>query len=238
MTAAPTQGAFSILVYHRFGPVVSDAMTVRTETFRRQLEHLAEHGYPVVPLRTLVLHRLGRGPAPPPRSVAITVDDGHESVFAEMYPLVVRYRVPVTLFIYPSAIANATYAMTWEQLETLHGTGLFEIQSHSYWHPNFNVERRRLAPPDFRAFVMTQLVKPRTVFKQRLGIDADLLAWPFGIYDDELAAAAQQAGYIAGFTLERRLVTPDAPVMALPRFLVTDSASGRAFSSMLPREPS
>ena len=35
----------SILVYHRFGPVVADSMTVRTRTFRWQLEYLREHGY-------------------------------------------------------------------------------------------------------------------------------------------------------------------------------------------------
>src|SRR5262249_52526433 len=70
----------SILLYHRFGPVVHDEMTVRTSTFRGQLEYLKQHGYQIVPLRTVVSHLLGKGPAPPPRSVVITVDDGHASV--------------------------------------------------------------------------------------------------------------------------------------------------------------
>jgi hypothetical protein len=35
--------------------------------------------------------------------------------------------------------------MTWDQLRTLRNTGLFDIQSHTYWHPNFAIERRRLA---------------------------------------------------------------------------------------------
>jgi hypothetical protein len=128
--------------------------------------------------------------------------------------------------------------MTWDQLETLHGSGLFDVQSHTYWHPNFNVERRRLPPSEFAAFVTAQLVRPRTVLGQQLGIDADLLAWPFGIHDEELASAARKAGYVAGFTLERRLVSRDASVMALPRFLVTESATERMFSAMLPKEPS
>jgi peptidoglycan/xylan/chitin deacetylase (PgdA/CDA1 family) len=82
-----------------------------------------------------------------------------------------------------------------------------------------------------------QLVKPKRVLRQKLGIDADLLAWPFGIYDEELIAMARESGYVAGFTLERRLVTPHERIMALPRFLLSDSASGRAFASMLPPEP-
>lgn len=227
----------SILLYHRFGPVVKDAMTVRTVTFRAQLDYLRQHDYPIVPLRTLVSYLLGKGPPPPPRAVFITADDGHVSVFTEMLPVVREYHVPVTLFIYPSAISNASYAMTWGQLTELHRTGLFDIQSHTFWHPNFNTERRRLSPTAYRSFVTMQLVKPRTLLREKLGVDADLLAWPFGIYDDELIAMAHEAGYLAGFTLDRRLVTPHERIMALPRFLVSDSASGRAFASMLPREP-
>jgi hypothetical protein len=48
---------------------------------------------------------------------------------------------------------------------------------------------------------------------------------------------ARNAGYDAAFTLERRLVTPHERIMALPRFLVSDTALGRAFASMLPQEP-
>ena len=227
----------SILLYHRFGPVVKDPMTVRTATFRAQLDYLRQHRYPVIPLRTLVSTLVGQGPAPPLRAVVITADDGHSSVFTEMLPIVHEYHVPVTLFIYPSAISNASYAMTWGQLAELHRTGLFDIQSHTYWHPNFNIERRRLSPAAYRSFVTMQLVKSRTVLREKLGVDADLLAWPFGIYDDDLIAIARESGYVAGFTLERQLVTTHERIMAVPRFLVLDSASGRAFAPMLPQEP-
>jgi peptidoglycan/xylan/chitin deacetylase (PgdA/CDA1 family) len=230
----PAFGEASILLYHRFGPVVKDAMTVRTVTFRAQLDYLKQHGYPVIPLRALVSYLVGQGPAPPARAVVMTADDGHASVFTDMLPIVREYQVPVTLFIYPSAVSNASYAMTWGQLAELHRTGLFDIESHTFWHPNFNTEKRRLSPTAYRSFVTMQLVKPRTVLREKLGVDADLLAWPFGICDDDLIAMARESGYVAGFTLERRLVTSRERIMALPRFLVSDSASGRTFAAMLP----
>jgi peptidoglycan/xylan/chitin deacetylase (PgdA/CDA1 family) len=232
---AAVPGEASILLYHRFGPVVRDEMTVRTATFHAQLDYLKQHGYPIVPLRTVVSHLLGKGPAPPPRSVVITVDDGHASVITEMLPLVREYNIPVTLFIYPSAISNASYAMKWDQLANLQHTGLFDIQSHTYWHPNFKIEKRRLSPDAFQSFVTTQFAKSRKVLKDRLGVDADMLAWPFGIYDDELIAKAREAGYITAFTLDRRPVTSRERIMALPRYLVLDSDSGARFASMLPR---
>lgn len=236
---APTTGnqdaGVTILVYHRFGPTVKDTMTVRASTFRWQLDYLRRQGYPVIPLRTFVSYLQRRGPAPPARSVIMTADDGHESVFTEMLPLVREYEVPVTLFVYPSAISHASYAMTWGQLAALQRTGLFDIQSHTYWHPNFRTERRRLTLPAYRTFAMAQFVKSKAVLKDKLGIDADVIAWPFGIYDDELIAMARDAGYAAGLTIDRRVWAAREPVMALPRFLVTDTAYGRSFRSMLPR---
>jgi peptidoglycan/xylan/chitin deacetylase (PgdA/CDA1 family) len=151
-----------------------------------------------------------------------------------MLPLVEEYHFPVTLFIYPSAISNASYAMKWDQLAALARTGFFDIQSHTYWHPNFKTERKRLSPEAFQSFVTMQFAKPRTVLKSKLGVDADLLAWPFGIYDDELIAKAREAGYIAAFTLDRRPATSAERMLALPRYLVVDSDSGRRFASMLP----
>ena len=233
----PVSVEASILLYHRFGPVVHDQMTVRTVTFRTQLEYLKQHGYPIIPLKTLVNYLLGHGPAPPARAVVITVDDGHASVMTEMLPLVREYRVPVTLFIYPSAISNASYAMKWDQLAELSRTGLFDIQSHTYWHPNFKTEKRRLSPAEYRSFETVQFTKARTVLRNKLGVDATMLAWPFGIYDDELITTAGQSGYVAGFTLDRRPVTPRERMMALPRYLVLDSDSGRTFAAMLPRQP-
>ena len=234
-TAAAGSPEVSILVYHRFGPTAKDGMTVRTATFRWQLDYLREHGHPIIPLHALISYLLGDAAAPPPRSVVITADDGHESVFTEMLPIVSEFRVPVTLFIYPSAISNASYAMRWEQLDALHRTGPFDIESHTYWHPNFKTEKKRLSPTAYRTFATMQLMKSREVLRDTLRVEADLIAWPFGIYDDELIAMAREVGYTAGFTLERRVVTDRELMMALPRFLVTDSASGSRFTTMLPQ---
>lgn len=76
-------------------------------------------------------------------------------------------------------------------------------------------------------------MKARAVLHTRLGVEADLLAWPFGIENEELDGLARDAGYVAGFTIERRIVTPHERIMALPRFLITDGDTGRRFASVL-----
>lgn len=233
--AAPESGNFAvpILLYHRFGPTVADSMTIRTAVFASHLEYLRTNGYSVIPLRQLTDYLAGKAPPPPARSVVITADDGHESVFTDMFPLIKRDRIPVTLFIYPSAISNAKYAMTWEQLRQMRDSGLVDIQSHTYWHPNFKKERQRLAAEAYEKFADMQMSKSKAVLEQRLGGRVDMLAWPFGIYDDDLIDHARRLGYVAGFTLERRHARPSDNVMALPRYLMVDEVRGVSFGRLL-----
>lgn len=233
MAVVRAEPVVPILVYHRFGTTATDSMTVRVETFDAQLRVLRERGYRVVPLADVLAWMRGERPLGAPLAVAITADDGHRSVYELMRPIAYRERLPVTLFIYPSAISNASYAMTWEQLRTLRQSGLFDLQSHTYWHPDFRVERRRLAPPDYRRFVNDQLVRSRERIGAETGAQATLLAWPFGIFDSELMGLATAAGYAAAFTLEGRAAARcDAP-LAIPRILVSDSDDAARFGRML-----
>lgn len=59
------------------------------------------------------------------------------------------------------------------------------------------------------------------------------LAWPFGICDAELMSEASRAGYIAAFSTERRSASPADPLLALPRYIVTDGDVGATFARLL-----
>jgi hypothetical protein len=224
--------AWPILVYHRFGTTAGD-MTVRTSVFEGQLEALERLGYTVVPLRALVAHLRGAGTPLPRRAVVLTVDDGHRSVHSDMLSVLRRHPVPVTLFVYPSAVSNAPYALTWDELRALRATGLVDIQSHTYWHPNFLVEKRRLPEKAYDRLVHDQLVRSKAVLEEHLGSSVDFLSWPFGIHDDDLRRRAAAAGYVAGVALGRRHAMPLDPIMALPRYLITDGDQGARFEALL-----
>lgn len=222
-----------ILLYHRFGATVADGMTITTPVFEAQMKYLHDNGYKVIPLRQLIDHYRGKAPAPGPKSVVIVEDDAHKSVYSDMLPIMKKYRFPVTIFAYPSAISNAKYAMTWDQLRELTKTGLFDVQSHTYWHPNFKKERKKLSQPALDLLVKTQLNKSKARLETELGSKVDMLAWPFGIYDDYLIGKASEAGYGATFTIERRHATSADSVLKLPRYLLVNADSGKAFVQLL-----
>jgi len=222
-----------ILLYHRLGPTVADGMTITTPVFESHMKYLRDNGYTVIPLRQLVDHYRGKAPAPKAKSVVIVQDDAHKSVYSDMYPIIRKYRYPVTIFTYPSAISNAKYAMTWDQLRELKKTGLFDVQSHTYWHPNFKKERKKLSGAALDQLVLTQLRKSKARLQTELGGNVDMLAWPFGIFDDYLIGKAGEAGYVATFTIERRHATSSDKVMKLPRYLLVNADSGKAFAQLL-----
>ena len=231
---AEDQVSVPILLYHRFGPTVADSMTTTTKVFASQLEWLKDHQYTVIPLKTLVNYLRGQGPPPPPKSVVIVTDDGHKTVYSDMLPLVRKYNIPVTLFIYPSCISNASYAMTWDQLKKLQETGLFDLQGHTFWHPNFKKDKKKMTPAEFQKDLGKQLVTSKAVLEKHFGTKVDMLAWPFGIYDKELEDAAAKAGYVVAFSIDRRNVTKGENLMTLPRYLMVNAdGSGKRFEAIV-----
>ena len=214
-----------ILLYHRFGPSASDSMTTPTPFFESHLRYLSENGYTVIPLKDLVDYHLGRRPPPPLRSLVITVDDGHQSVYTDMLPLLKKYHSQATLFLYPSAISNASYALTWNQLREMKETGLFDFQSHTFWHPNFKQEKKRLTSDQYEVSVKMQLTKSKEKLEKEFHTRVDMLAWPFGIYDEHLMQKAAEAGYVAAFAMMRQHATSGDNILSLPRYLLTNSNS-------------
>jgi peptidoglycan/xylan/chitin deacetylase (PgdA/CDA1 family) len=223
----------AILTYHNFNPTVPGSMSLTPERFETQLKWLKEKGYTVIPLKDLVSYLQGKNIVLPAKSVVITADDGWESVYTYMLPLVRKYQIPVTLFIYPSTISEGTHAMTWDQLKELQNTGLFDIQSHTETHPNFKQEKRHRSAESYAKFVNFELVHSKQVLEEKLGKKMTLLAWPFGIYDEYLEQQAAKAGYEMAFTIDYRKAARYEKAMAQPRYMIVVSEDMKTFAGIV-----
>jgi len=222
-----------VLVYHRFAATALDSMTLRISNFETQLRMIERLECTVIPLADWVAWRRGERATLPPRAVVLTADDGHRSQFEVMAPLLHARGWPLTLFVYPSAISNASYAMTWPQLRELLAEPGFTVQSHTFWHPNLLQERRRLSPDAFQRFAADQLRRSLEVIEQRLSQPVSLLAWPFGLSDEALWKQAAECGYQAAVTLGNRSASMHDPLYAVPRHLIVDSVDERQLAARL-----
>jgi peptidoglycan/xylan/chitin deacetylase (PgdA/CDA1 family) len=230
---AVTPKKIPVLCYHRFGVEVADSMTIKNSAFAEQMAWLKTNGYTVIPLDNAIQYMEGKIKSIPPKSVVITVDDGHKSVYSDMAPMVKKYKIPITLFIYPSAISNAKYAMNWEQLRELETTKLFRVESHTYWHPNFKKEKKTLSAEEYAKSVDKQLRGSKKKLEERMGHEVKYLAWVFGIYDNDLLVDAKKAGYSAAFTIDRKHASSADNVMALGRYMVVSKHDLKAFERMV-----
>lgn len=222
-----------ILCYHNFSPTVPGSMNMTPQTLESQLQWLKQNGYTVIPLKMAVEYLLGTRASLPAKAVVVTVDDGWQSVYTYMLPLVKKYNIPVTLFIYPSTISSGKHALTWNELKELQATGLFDIQGHTYTHPNFKREKRGRTEISYQQFVTNELVKSKKILETQLGTQITLLAWPFGIYNDYLKEQAAKAGYIMAFSIDATKANRSFTPMAEPRYMILQGQSMKTFVNIV-----
>lgn len=221
-----------ILTYHNFNPTVKGSMSITPAKFEMQIKWLKDNGYTVIPLQNVVSYLQGKEITLPEKPVVITADDGWESVYTYMLPIAREYHIPVTLFIYPLTISKGAHALTWNQLKELQKTGLFDIQGHTYWHPNFKQEKKHLTPIAYQKFVHNQLANSKKVLEDKLHKPITLLAWPFGIYDDNLENEAAKS-YVMAFSIDDRSASKSEKSMAQPRYMVSEGRSMKAFAALM-----
>ena len=107
------------------------------------------------------------------------------------------------------------------------------MQAHTFWHPNFKKEKKKLKPAEYQKLVDTQLTKSKAFLEKRFGTTVDVLAWPFGIYDDELEKDAAKAGYVVAFSIDRRNASPSEKMMAQPRYLMINGDGLKNFEAIV-----
>jgi peptidoglycan/xylan/chitin deacetylase (PgdA/CDA1 family) len=219
----------TILCYHNLNPTIPGSMNMKPAKFAAQMQWLHDNGFTFVPLQTVVAYLQGKQVTLPEKPIVLTADDGWQSVYTYMYPIIKKLNIPTTLFIYPETISSGKHAMTWDELKELQQTGLFDIQGHTYSHPNFKHEKKALSDAAYDKFVDTELVKSKRILDEKLHINVTLLAWPFGIYNSYLEEQAEKAGYAMAFTIDAIPANRNFRPMAQPRFMIVDGLTMATF---------
>lgn len=222
-----------IILYHNLNPTVPGSMTITPQKFEANLKRLKDNGFTFIPLKEAVEYLQGKRDTLPSKPVVLTADDGWESVYIYMYPIIKKLNIPITLFIYPGSISSGKHFLSWDQLHELKNTGLFDIQGHTYTHPNFKIAKRNMSPAAYAQFVQKELFTSKKILENKMGIKVTLLAWPFGIYNNYLENAAAKAGYVMAFTIGYRTANRSFKPMEQPRFMIVDKLDDQTFKIIL-----
>lgn len=235
----------AVLMYHgvcRLPAWAADLYQhVLPHQFAEQMRLLRDNGWRVLSLERLVELAVAGRPLPP-RSVALTFDDGYRSLL-EAWPHIERAGFPATIFLATGYIGRASFGwlegewgnseaaapLSWAQVRELAGRGA-DFGSHTVSH-------RPLGPlPE--AELHRELTDSRHDIEWRLERRVSLFSAPFAWPEEEsfrvrLAELLRQAGYVGAVTTALGRVCRGAEVMALPRLPINAHDTLATFEAKL-----
>lgn len=223
-------GGLTIIGWHRLD-ATSQGLSIGVDDFQRHLDEIENWGATVLPLDQ-ALAGLQAGTLPD-RALVLTFDDGYASVIEKAWPLLRERGMPATSFVVSGAW-DGKRRYPWDLDEPEHDTirlsrpdeiadaarsGL-DIGSHTVTHPWLP----RLDVADLKR----ELVESREAISELIGRPVTSLAYPTGGWDSTVRAAAEDAGYASGITVDRGLNTARTPPLSLRRsFAPSDAADLR-----------
>ena len=197
-----------ISVYHHVSTSTPASTSLSPEAFRAHLRFLAENDFTVLPV-TEIIGELNRGGELPNKLVAITFDDGYESIYSTAFPLLQEFGFPFTVFISTGPIDRQQKGyMTWEQLALLRDAGVI-IGNHGTEHKSMLEQSLDQARADIR--------NAQSRITTELGPQPHLFAYPYGEYSNASKQLIAELGYI-GFAQSSGATGPTTDQTALPRF--------------------
>lgn len=239
-SARAGQPGVSILCYHHFEEKPLQGFSVKPADFEQQMAWLAANGFRVMKLSDIVDKLSGKDASPfPEKAVAITIDDGYKCAYERALPVLRKHKFPATLFIYPGYVGAKGDKMPWDAYKALAKDELFDVQCHSYTHPNFAQMARKLPADRYTREMHRELALSRKTLEEHLGKKVDLLAYPYGIYDEQIRDWASEAGYRAMFSVNGSPNPRSAKASSLSRVMVMFADGPKAFArkaSALPME--
>ena len=181
-----------VLLYHDISHSYSDEYTISPSLFAAQMEWLSNNGFRAISLRGIP--RLSENE----KAVVITFDDGYVSYMDYAFPLFREYGFHSLINVigshaggFLSFVGNRP-VLSWDEYRYLLESGLVDIGCHSHDLHAFShrgalgVSAQRLEE-DLNTFLAT--------LGRETGTSTDILAWPYGLYDEKGISVAKKAGF-------------------------------------------
>ena len=207
-----------ILMYHDVSHANPGKDVVTPEELRSDLLWLREQGYQPVTM-ALVIAWVDGGAPLPPRPVVLSFDDGYTSACDRVLPLLRELEMPMVLSViagsadefsaYPQGKVRYAHA-AWPQLRELAGSGLAELQNHSYdLHRSLGGGRGwgcdRL-PGESRGAYEERLAADVLLAQERIWAEAGqkpaVFTYPYGRYGEESEELLRELGFRATLTCD------------------------------------
>lgn len=183
------------------------SLSINISDFDKHMKWLKEKGYNSITPDELY-EFVVNGAQLPDNPVLITFDDGYADNYRNAYPILKKYGFKGTIFVVTEFLGKYDNYLTWDQCQELVNDG-FYIESHTANH--------KIMTKVSDEELMEELSTSRQKIKDKLGWEADYVAYPTGTYNLHIAQLVKEAGYKAAFTIKYDNVSRNSNVFALER---------------------
>ena len=222
-----------VLCYHRIDNVRGDFYHTTREMFEWQMKWLAENADVISSalLVDWVRYRQGlsdKAVTLPSRPVVIHFDDNYRSVHEVAWPILKRYKLPWTFFVY----RHHHQPISEQNLRAIAASGV-DIQAHSMTHPWFHKPARGQSMQDYIREMHWQVGGCKKYLEGISGRPVNQFAWPFGTYSDLSIVLAARYGFVAMYAADGGYVTAGSSLSSLERVLVTKGWTQEYFKNVV-----
>jgi len=205
-----------LLQYHHVSNSTPAITSVTPEQFEAHLQLIEALDMVVLPVGDIISD-IQSGRPVPKNAVAITFDDGYESIYSEAFPRLKKRNWPFTVFINPLAIEDGHGSqMTWQQLNDMQKHGA-TIANHSHYHNHLLQRLEHETETAWLTRTLDDIRLAQSWLNEKLKVKKTWVAYPYGEMNETLKTALLLEGYL-GFSQQSGPINHTTDWQAIPRF--------------------
>ena len=205
-----------ILMYHEISWENPGKDVIQPDELEDDLRYLAQEGYITIHMKD-VLAYVYEGRALPDKPILLTFDDGYESSYRRLFPLLRKYGAKAVLCVIGKSADDFSRVQersgsyvhaSWDELLEMQASGLVELQNHSYDLHRENAGERGCSRKwgedglTYELRVRGDVDRLQEELYQKTGVSASTFAYPYGLYSTELEGILADAGFRAALTCD------------------------------------
>ena len=207
-----TETELPIIMYHSIlkNPVKQTQYVVSPETFEEDLKYIKKAGYTPVFMQDVIDFVNDNGELPD-KPIVLTFDDGYYNNLYYADPILKKYDMKAVFSVvgemteefsyHPDRNPNYSH-VTWDDIFTMHMSGRWEIQNHSYACHSY--EKRNGVSQmngesydDYEDFLMADLCYLQDRLAYVTGVTPNTFTYPFGAFTENTDKVLRKIGFKA-----------------------------------------
>ncbi|OQX52042.1 MAG: hypothetical protein B5M53_09550 [Candidatus Cloacimonas sp. 4484_209] len=184
-----------ILRYHSINDHINLSLSVRIDSFVKQMDYLYHKGFNVITLDEAFL--LWKKKLKVVKPLVITFDDGYRDIYVNALPILRKYNFKATVFLTTNSIGSSKLktdvgnipipCLSWDEIKEMQNYDI-SFGSHTLSHPFLT----KMSEENMKK----EIKEPKKIIEEKLGIKVITFSYPFGDFNERVKNVVRSSGYL------------------------------------------